>query len=212
MPKIILTQPFIRHYAGSVFLLSDAVGYSGWDEDDRVRDRQPCHDKRVYTLPDNGKGLLTELPVSYTIICPENIFNNQDLKSGPCRITSVSKSLETQQNDPYDAYPLPLGKGKVLLNNSHQYSKNLITADISPDNPFNKSVIHNLVTEEREDIVYNFPNGFQLDFSNLDPGFYKVDILYNTTLLHYFTVIKNFPLVVQFEKNTWKFKTSQTLW
>lgn len=115
MPIIVLTHPFLLHYAGSIFELSDTIGDSGWDEDDRVRDRQPCYDKRVYSLPDNGKGVSIELPVEYTRLCPPKILNEIDLKSGPCRITSVSEGLEKQQNDPWFADPLPMGRGKLLL-------------------------------------------------------------------------------------------------
>ncbi len=73
MPVIILIEPLIRQYIGSVFLLRDSIGISGWDEDDRIRDRQPCFDQRVYYLPDNGKGIPVALPLPCTLNCP-NLF------------------------------------------------------------------------------------------------------------------------------------------
>jgi len=63
MPVIILTEPYMRHYTGSVFAVSDAIGVSAWDDDDRAREKQSCFDQRVYFLPDDGKGMPAELPV-----------------------------------------------------------------------------------------------------------------------------------------------------
>jgi hypothetical protein len=212
MPVIILTEPFMRHYAGSVFRVSDAIGYSGWDDDDRVRDRQPCFDQRVYHLPDDGKGNAAELSLESTLLCPENLLINEDLKGGPCRITSVSEGLATKHNDPFYASPLPMGRGKVLLQDSAKYTKNIITADIPEDKPYNKVVIKNQVTEVTEVVLYDFQDGFVLDFSEWQPGFYRVDIFYNTTLIHTFTVMKCFPLVVFYESRTRKYRTEKTLW
>lgn len=212
MPTIILTEPFIRHYAGSVFRLSDSIGYSGWDEDDRVRDRQPCHDKRVYNLPDDGKGLATELPVDYTILCPENIFENEDLKSGPCRITSISESLKSPNYDPYDANLLPMGKGKVLLNDSRKYSKNFVIVDISVNSPNQKVIFQDLVNDKVINIDYDIQNRCQLDFSRIDPGFYKVDIMQSLEISHSFTVIKHYPLVINYDRINQKYNAIKTLW
>lgn len=212
MPVIILTEPFIRHYAGSVFSVSDAIGISGWDEDDRVRDRQPCYDQRVYNLPDNGKGIPVELPVPYTLDCPEYIFEHIDIKSGPCRVTSVSESLEDHQNDPFYASPLPKGKGKILLHDSALFTKNMLKTTITSGQLPNKIVIHNLVENKITNIVLDFSPEITFDFSDFDPGFYKVEIFNYTTLLHYFTVIKCFPLVIFYDYATRKYRTEKTLW
>lgn len=212
MPTVILTEPFIRHYAGSVFHLDDAIGISGWDDDDRIRDRQPCHDKRVYALPDNGKGIACELPIDYTILCPEDIFIDENIKSGPCRITSVSESLEEQQNDPFYASPLPKGKGKVLLHDSSHFTKNVLEITIPSRSLPNKVVIQNMVDHKITEISVGLNTNITLDFSTYDPGFYKVEIFNNTILLHYFTVIKCFPLVVFYDFTKHKYKMEKTLW
>mgnify|MGYP001235089149 CR=1 FL=1 len=212
MPVITLTEPFMRHYAGSVFHVSDAIGYSGWDEDDRVRDRQSFYDKRVYTLPDNGKGIQTELPLSSTVICPYQIFENVDLKSGPCRVTSVSDGLVERQNDPFYEHPLPRGMGKVLLQDTAVYPKNLVKINFPPGQLPNKVIIRNRIDNEIADIMYEFTPDNILDFSEYKPGFYRIDIFHTTTLLHNFTLMKCFPLVVYYNRVTRKFRTEMTLW
>lgn len=125
MPRIILTMPFLFHYAGSVFDLSDRIGVLNWDPDERVREKLSYQNNRYFELPDNGKGQETKLPLNYTIFCPENLLSEMDLNSGPCRITSVSKELEAEE-DPWYASDVPKGRGKVLMNDSELYRNNLL--------------------------------------------------------------------------------------
>lgn len=212
MPIIVLTQPFLHHYAGSIFELSDAIGNSGWEEDDMVRDRQPCYYKRVYNLPDNGKGIATVLPIDYTILCPEKLLENVNLKSGPCRITSVSEGLERQQNDPWFADPLPMGRGSLLLNNSESYPKNLVMSDGSLRLQFTKAIVDDLLSQESKTIRYGFSDRFQLDFSDFKPGFFRVSLFNDADLQHSFTLIKCFPITVKFAGIRHKYTIAQTLW
>lgn len=212
MPTIILTEPFIRHYAGSVFYLDDAIGSSGWDEDDRLRDRQPCHDNRVYTLPDNGKGIACELPIDYTVLCTDKLLEKVNLKSGPCRITSVSEGLERQQNDPWFADPLPMGRGRLLLKNALTCPKNIVVSDGSIHLQFTKVIIDDLLSQESKTIEYGFSDEFQLDFSDFEPGFYRVALFNDADLQHSFTLIKCFPIIVKFSGEINKYTIAQTLW
>jgi hypothetical protein len=212
MPIIVLTQPFLHHYAGSIFDLSDAIGNSGWDEDDMVRDRQPSYNKRVYNLPDNGKGIACELPIDYTVVCPQKLLENVNLKRGPCRITSVSEGLEKHQNDPWFTDPLPMGRGRLLLNNSVTCSKNLVVSDGSLHLQFTKAIIDDLLSQESKTIRYGFSDGFQLDFSDFEPGFFKVALFNDADLQHTFTLIKCFPLIVKFSGIRHKYTIAQTLW
>jgi hypothetical protein len=212
MPTIILTEPFIRHYAGSVFYLDDAIGISGWDEDDRLRDRQPCHDNRVYTLHDNGKGIACELPIDYTVLCPEKLLENVNLKSGPCRITSVSEGLERQQNDPWFADPLPMGRGRLLLKDAVTCPKNIVVSDGSIHLQLTKAIINDLLSQESKTVTNGFSDEFQLDFSDFAPGFFGVALFNDTELLHSFTLIKCFPIIVKFSEEVNKYTIAQTLW
>lgn len=211
MPTIILTDPFMHHYAGSVFQLSDAIGYSGWDEDDRVRDRQPCHDKRIYHLPDNGKGITTELPVDYTFLCPERILMDLDLKSGPCRVTSISKSLEKLVNDPYYISPVPLGKGKILYQNSEKYDKNILHFDVQIDDLPDTAMIKNSISNEIKTTTLTSGSS-ELSFDDFDPGFYEIDLFKSKILIHHFTMIKCYPMVVKITRFRSRYQISSTVW
>ncbi|MBK9150918.1 MAG: hypothetical protein IPM26_07915 [Saprospiraceae bacterium] len=213
MPRIVLLQPFIRHYAGSVFDLQAATGISGWDEDERVREKQSYHDRRHYILPDDGRGRQVELPVSYTESCPDNVFDKTDIKSGPCRITSVTEGLNVNQNDPAYASPFPLGMGLLRLGNSLHYAKNIIHADlvgfsVIPD----KLVIRNRFDHQISALYYDFSNHITVDLSELSPGFYQGDFFLNMQLLHSFTMLKCFPLVLAYDRDTRKYQPENTLW
>ena len=87
MPRIVLRTPFIHHYAGSVFDLERSTVTPNWEFEDR------SSPPRTYFLPDNGKGLGVDLPMSDTGICLPSIFVGVDLTTGPCRITSARTML-----------------------------------------------------------------------------------------------------------------------
>ena len=212
MPVIVLSEPFIRHYAGSVFKVSDAIGVSGWDDDDRVREKQSCYDQRVYFLPDDGKGTPTELPLPYTFYCPEYILAGIDLKSGPCRVTSVSKGLEKNIDDPYYAEPIPLGKGKIRYSDSEKYAKNVLTIDLGNEDQPDTALIKNSITGEIQYVncVESLP--VILSFEEFEPGFFEVSLLKSSQKIHYFTLIKCFPLGVQLTDIRGKFNIIQTIW
>lgn len=212
MPVIILAEPFIRHYAGSVFKVSDAIGVSGWDDDDRTREKQSCYDKRVYFLPDDGKGEHAELPLPCTFICPENIFRNIDVKSGPCRITSVSKSLSKTTNDPYYASSLPLGKGKITYVDATKYVKNGFIFDLDRDAFPDKAIIKNSVTGEITSVNIESHAQIHLVFDDFEPGFYEISLIKSNSNLHHFTLIKCFPLVVALTDVRSKYNISPTIW
>jgi hypothetical protein len=212
MPAIVLTEPFIRHYEGSVFIVSDAIGVFGWDDDDRVRDRQPCNDNRFYNLPDNGKGVATELPLDYTFICPEKILTSSDIKSGPCRITSVSKSLEKSINDPYFVSPLPLGKGKILYMDSEKYMKNILIFELNDEELPDTVVIRNRINSEIKTLNLFPGKSALLSFDDFDPGFYEIDLLKSNLRVHYLTLIKCFPLMVKTSGFGSNYQISKTIW
>lgn len=86
MPVIILKNPFIRHYAGSVFDVEESTNNPNWEYAEKISP------KRTYFLPDNGRGYATELDISDTILCPNTLFEGVDLMTGPCRMTSAKAS------------------------------------------------------------------------------------------------------------------------
>ncbi len=212
MPIVILINPFIRHYAGSIFGLSDTMSLKGWTEDSRINDRMPSYGNKCYTLPDDGKGSPAELMISETMLCPSNLFNNIDLKSGPCRVTSISAGLEAPANDPEYSFNLPFGKGKINLMDSAKYLKNQLVIDLV--NPLLPDCVRikNSVTNELTEYSFQKQNNLLLNFDSFDPGFYVVHFYSSKQILCFFTLIKCYPLAIKFRKDGLNYDTVQTIW
>jgi hypothetical protein len=212
MPRIFITQPFLHHCAGTIFDLADEIGISGWSEGDMITDFHNLKKNYCYYLPDNGRGEKVELLVSWTGQCDETIFNDLDLKSGPCRITFVSKNLEALE-DPYYADPLPKGRGKVVYDEQDTIAfKNRFiveTAGIAqPDemivlNAKNKELKHYFIA--KSDIIH-------LDFTTYSPGFYNIYLNKNGSSLHHFKMIKLFPIVLELDPKAKEYTIAKTLW
>lgn len=210
MPRIILTQPFMRHYAGSVFELSDQISMLNWDDDERVRDKINFFHNQAYELPDDGKGKSTLLSLQKTMICPEHVFELSNIKCGPWRITSVSKGLEEVDELYYSTF-FPGGKGKVLLKDSDDYPKNILRINLQNELQYDQVTVKNRSDGQEIDIHVDMTYGFELDGSPLHPGFYLVDLILDGQVLDSFTAIKCFPLVVHLDKYS-GITISKTLW
>lgn len=86
---VYLHEPFMKHYAGTIFRLGVPSGISGWDEDSRVREKINFNDQRTYLLPDSGRGKPCTLPKNITRPLPEDLWKDSDICLGPWRITSM---------------------------------------------------------------------------------------------------------------------------
>ncbi|NUQ26492.1 MAG: hypothetical protein HUU34_21300 [Saprospiraceae bacterium] len=204
--RIVLTEPFVRHPAGLVFELDEATGVSGWDDDERVRDRQNFSDKRVYFLPDGGNGGSYELPSHMTAPCPPEVFVGVDLRTGPCRITGAwtapggDETSASPSNLKYDA--------KLLRINDINAQGIEMTLE-------RKQAEIILVDVLRSETLRRFEaagNPFQLDFSELPPGFYKITIHLHKGPTHYLQFIKAFPYIVEFQGNMGSYQLHRTLY
>lgn len=203
---IILTQPFVRQPAGLVFELNADIGVSDWPDDERLRERLNFQDKRCYHLLDGGNGRSYELPLQDTRACPEGVFDGIDLHSGPVRLTATvlevpGASETTVTNLKYDAVLSPLGEHAAQavrfdpaqlggLPDSAELidrlrEKNLPPPDISTD---------------------------LLDFSELGPGFYQLNLSVKNVGVHRICLMKSFPLLVIFEGNSARYQVQKTLY
>jgi hypothetical protein len=208
MPVVFLNQPFMFHHAGSVFDLSPKRVASDRDGSDMNNEKMSPRDKWYYPLPDSGKGEEAQLSLFYTTICPESLYKNIDLKSGPCRITSVSTCLQKTDNDPYYAHPLPLGRGRVLVGDSPNYLKNMIRLDVDAKNSPDQLIFINRISGLPLEVEYDQRYNAEM----LAPGFYRCELFRKGQLLHYFTMIKCFPIVVTYQKNNHSYDVSTPLW
>ena len=205
MPRIILKNPFIRHYAGSVFDLEENPGFSDAYDDIRVRDRISFAGKRTYILPDAGKGIGAELSVVDTFLCPPEIFEGVDLTSGPCRITSAKTDAQ-----PDAAWQLTIEK--ALLSDFQNREKQRISIDVPTNAPLPQRV--QLFDRKLNQILRDgvAPDRLiHIDNDQLNPGFYEVRVLCKNQTTHILTFIKCFPLVVTMDARSGTFTTIKTI-
>ncbi|MCC6461623.1 MAG: hypothetical protein IT260_14205 [Saprospiraceae bacterium] len=184
--RVVLLVPFVRHYAGSVFDLYESLEPDGWDDDDRGREKISFH-QRSFRLPDNGKGAPTNLSKSDTMPCPPRLFEGLDLRTGPCRITSMQ--------------PLAGGSIDAQLSDigAHSGQGVLLRLDAGAKAPFRITLTD---TREKQDLG-NFEkheNPALLDLSQLEPGFYRLTIEDRKGAGAVVQLLKCFPLVALLEE------------
>lgn len=202
MPRVILLQAFVLHYAGTVFDLPDETDVADWPEEEWMREKQNYSGKRVYTLADAGNGRPETLPLSDAVLCPEAVFEGTDLTTGPCRITSVSNGLEDGKLDQLGTE----GRGKIRLNDERKNEIRIfLETDVTP-----RTIVRPSGQTESK-VVWNDVMQL-LDFSACLPGFYQVNVQERAGIEHSFTVMKCFPLVVEFDQRTQRYITKKTIW
>ncbi len=205
--RVVLKTPFLKLPAGVVFELSDETTVTGWDDDERVRERQNFSGKQAYLVPDDGRGLPAELLVSNTKICPDHIFEGIDLRTGEPRITRVEtghgKSLPTDNPKP----PCGILKSE---NVSLEYQEALKRWGVVIQLPPFEAVAEKMVlidTLRNEQVIEYELRNYKLtdtrldwDLSDLRPGFYQLQVRFPGDWFHSIRLIKFFPLLVDAEK------------
>lgn len=190
--RVVLAIPFIRHYAGSVFELYENPTPEGWDDDERVREKISFN-RRAYLLPDNGKGAPVSLSQSDTVPCPPDMFEGVGLNTGPCRITATGILSDMPSGSGIDAELSDIG------GNSGQGI--LLRMDAGVEAP----LLVNLTDVREERIIDTYEvsqTPVLLDFTRLQPGFYRAVIESPNgygIALHF---IKCFPLVALFSNDS----------
>lgn len=211
MPRIVLTEPFMRHYEGSVFEVSYKLEIMDWDPDIRVREKMNFLHKRAYLLPDDGKGNSTLLHTQKTVHCPEHIFENVNLNYGPCRITSISEGIEIL-NDPYFSNSVVQKELELILNDSSLYPKNLLDFKFGQNLSSYTLILKNKIKDIEIYHAIGSESKIRLDFSIFPPGFYTIEIKLQDHTSHSITLIKCFPLVVHYDAVRSTFFTEKTIW
>ncbi len=208
MPYIILKNPFIRHYAGSVFDLEENFQRSSWDMNELLYERMPA--QRNYLLPDGGKGFAVELSISDTVLCPPSVLEGVDLTIGPCRITSVKTQLSNGENAPIE---WQLSMEKTSLFDIDIYEKQEVKIELPPSSPSPQSV--EIIERKGNKILKSINSSnyeLSIDFKDFSNGFYEIRIHCKNNILHIITLIKCFPLVITFDPRTGKYTTMKTIW
>lgn len=204
--RVVLTEPFVRHAAGHVFELDATTGVSGWEDDERLREKLNFSNKGIYFLPDGGNGYGAELPVSATRPCPAGVFEEIDLSTGPCRITGSFLGTSAAASA---AAPTSLKYQIGLLEINGINAQGI---EMAFDRKPLKIVLTDLL---RNEVLRNIPadsHSLQLDFTGLTPGFYQLMIVTSEQSFHFVRIFKAFPLLVTFPDRSGRFLTQKTLY
>ncbi len=210
MALVYLTDPFVKHYAGTIFSLEKGYEPSIHNEDTWFLEKLPNVCDKNYYLPDDGKGRSTQLPIYMTKECSLASFVNIDIYSGPSRITSVSDGIS------YDN-----GIGNKLLNQSFQFnlsyddtseiSKNCLKISQLISQRNLKIDITNKQSKEIKQMNFNNENIFRLDFSPYLPGFYSIKISADE-VSEVISLIKLFPIYVNIAPQSNAIHYKATIW
>ncbi|MBL7828784.1 MAG: hypothetical protein JNJ57_19265 [Saprospiraceae bacterium] len=204
--KVVLTEPFVRLPATLVLELDATVGVSGWNDDERARERMSFMNKKCYSLPDGGNGTAYELPLHYIRPCPEGVFEGVDLNSGPVRITASTLDGHSGQspavtNLKFDAvlWAKNDNPGQGILFTQAQLGGWPETIEF---------------TDRRSNSQLQPPEckGGLVDLSLLPPGFYELILKVEGMGTHRLRLIKSFPLLIEFEGNSQRYRTQKTLY
>ena len=212
--RLVLNVPFKRYPPGTVFELVDSNEFSGWDDDERVREKQNYSDKRVYYLPDGGRGHATTLPASETSPCPPSAFEGVDLRAGPCRVTAAVSGMGEKMS-PGNG-PLPCGEIReddaslLPLNGVNAQGIRVVLPE--SDSRPQRVLLRDMLRGADIRSIPTFDRETTLDFSDLLPGFYQVLFQYKNDCVHSIRFIKSFPLLITLERGSSRFSTQQTMY
>jgi len=212
--RLVLNVPFMRYPAGTVFELEDSNEFSGWDDDERVREKQNFSDKRVYHLPDGGRGFATTLHASDTSPCPSSAFDGVDLRTGPCRVTAAISGIGENLGPGNGSLPC----GKIREDDTSLVPLNGVNAQgirvVLPEagSRPQRILLRDVLRGADVRVIPSFERETILDFSDLLPGFYQVLFQYKNDCAHSLRFIKSFPLLITLERGSSRFTTQQTLY
>jgi len=206
MPLIFLKQPFIRHYAGTVFELE--VCFQQERDHVLLYDRLPP--RKMYSLPDDGKGEPALLDAQDVEHCLPSFFETVDICHGPLRVTSIQSYkpstgsldllpemnpetiiLTSVSNVPKQAIQLPEFIAQKCLTKGFLRNKN------TPVDAMRSglSVVDSVVSMEF------FP-----------PGFYEMVLPFDAEQGYVLHVIKLFPFGVERDLVSGQFSLFRSLW
>jgi len=197
--RIILKVPFYKHPAGTVFDLSEETTPANWSDDTRVREKQSFHEQEYY-LPDGGRGFGVSLSRYDTVPCPEHVFEGEDLRKGPARVTlAATKNTDANKSDQENP---PCGRLReedvsIQINDAVQSQGFLIK--LPPFEDIAEKMVLFDRLEERMILEYELRNykhtdtELTWDVSDLYPGFFDLEIRFPGGWYHVVRFIKFFP-------------------
>ena len=98
-----------------------------------------------------------------------------------------------------------------MYKDSEKYVKNVLFFDLNNEEQPDTALIKNRITNEIEAISLVADKPALLCFDDFDIGFFEINLLKTKGPLHYFTLIKCFPLVVELTDIRSKYRISETI-
>ncbi len=202
--RIILKVPFYKHPAGTVFDLAENTEPTDWPEDDRLREKQSFIDKRVYLLPDGGRGFAVSLPLDNTVLCPEHVFEDQDIRKGECRVTLAGTrhgdEEVTKEDTPVCGI---LREENVSIQHNAALKSQGLLINLPPFAVVAEKMV--LLDSLRNEMVLEYVlRNYKLtdtqltwDVTDLHPGFYELRICFPDDWYHTIRFIKFFPAYIE---------------
>jgi len=210
MALVYITDPFVKHYAGTIFSLEQGYEPSINNEDIWFLEKLPnVYDKNYY-LPDDGKGRSTQLPIYMTKECSLAAFDKIDIYSGPCRITSASEGISydngigNKLSNQSFHFNLSYNNKSKISKNSLEFIKLIKQRNLKID-------IINKQSNEIKQMYFINENMVRLDFSKNLPGFYSIKISADE-MSEVVSLIKLFPIYVDKVPQSSAIHYKATIW
>lgn len=188
---IYLTEPFVKHYQGTILALDGPTNSGEYDEWTSHNEKISNLNHGVYQVPDNGLGRPAEIPVHFAKPVPYFFLKQLDLYSGPCRITSIFSEDKAFMEKNKNHYVIPDGIPTLFLKSNVQGIKALLCIQLEADD---FPVVVNIIDRKNGDVKIqkNLDSPGEIDLNSLPFDFYELRLNFSERKPIIVTFIKLF--------------------
>lgn len=206
MPLIFLKQPFMRHYAGTVFELE--VCFQQDRDHVLLYDRLPP--RKMYSLPDDGKGEPVLLDAQDVEHCLPSLFETVDVCHGPLRVTSIKPYQSTTGS--FDLLPEMNPETIILTSVSNVPKQAIQLPEFIAQKCLTKGFLRNKNTpvDAMRSSLSVVDSVVSMEF--FPPGFYEMVLPFDADQGYVLNVIKLFPFGVERDPVSGQFSLFRSLW
>lgn len=172
---IYLTEPFVKHYQGTILALDGLTNSADYGELISHNEKISNLNHKVYQIPDNGLGRPAEIPVHFAKPVPYFFLKQLDLYSGPCRITSIFSEDKEFMEKHKNHYVIPDGITTLYLKSNVQGIKALICIQLATTD---LHVVASIIDRKNGDVKIqkNLDSPGEIDLNSLPFGFYELQL------------------------------------
>ena len=170
---IYLTQPFLKHYQGTILSLDGPTNSAENDEWTSHNEKISNLNHGVYQVLDNGLGRPAEIPVHFAKLVPYFFLKQLDLYSGPCRITSIFSEDKEFMEKHKNHYVIPDGIPTLYLKSNDQGIKALLFIQLETTH---LPVVINIIDRKNGEVKIQktLIGSGDIDLNSLPFGFYEL--------------------------------------